>query len=80
MAYSTRISSSFSHLPAPGCGPAASLRGALEALKVRAITGFITIDAKSYPSQIEETVKFLNLVRQAITSAGYEVEGIRIST
>jgi len=25
--------------------------------KVRAITAFITIDAKSYPAQIEETVK-----------------------
>jgi hypothetical protein len=48
--------------------------------KVRAITGFITIDAKAYPSQIEETVKFLNQVREAIKNAGYEVAGIRIST
>ena len=48
--------------------------------KVRAITGFITIDAKSYPSQIEETVKFLSQVRDAVKAAGYDVAGIRIST
>jgi uncharacterized protein (UPF0210 family) len=48
--------------------------------KVRAITGFITIDAKSYSSQIEETVKFLSQVRAAIEAAGYDVAGIRIST
>jgi uncharacterized protein (UPF0210 family) len=48
--------------------------------KIRAITGFITIDAKSYPAQIAETVKFLSSVRDAVTSAGYDVAGIRIST
>jgi uncharacterized protein (UPF0210 family) len=48
--------------------------------KVRAITAFITIDAKSYPAQIEETVKFLNQVRDAVKTAGYDVAGIRIST
>jgi uncharacterized protein len=48
--------------------------------KVRAITGFITIDAKTYPSQIEETVMFLSRVRDAIEAAGYDVAGIRIST
>jgi uncharacterized protein len=48
--------------------------------KVRAITGFIAIDAKSYRSQIEEAVKFLNQVRDSVTSAGFEVAGIRIST
>jgi uncharacterized protein (UPF0210 family) len=47
---------------------------------VRAITGFITIDAKSYPSQIEEAVKFLSQVRDTIKAAGYDVSGIRIST
>ena len=41
--------------------------------KVRAITAFITIDAKSYPAQIEETVKFLSEVRDAVKAAGYEV-------
>jgi uncharacterized protein (UPF0210 family) len=48
--------------------------------KIRAVTGFITIDAKSYPSQIEEAVSFLSQVRNAIQAAGYEVAGIRIST
>jgi len=48
--------------------------------KVRAITGFVTIDAKSYPAQIEETVRFLSQVRDAIQAAGYDVAGIRIST
>jgi uncharacterized protein (UPF0210 family) len=48
--------------------------------KIRAITGFITIDAKSYPSQIAEAVKFLSQVRDAVTSVGYDVAGIRIST
>jgi uncharacterized protein (UPF0210 family) len=48
--------------------------------KVRAITGFVTIDAKSYPAQLEETAKFLNQVGAAIKAAGYDVESIRIST
>ncbi len=48
--------------------------------KVRAITGFITIDAKSYPQQIEEAVKFLSQVRESVKNAGYDVAGIRIST
>src|SRR5215469_15979253 len=48
--------------------------------KVRAITAFITIDAKSYPAQIDETVKFLSRMRDAVKAAGYDVAGIRIST
>jgi uncharacterized protein (UPF0210 family) len=48
--------------------------------KVRAISGFITIDPKSYPSQIAEAVAFLSQVRSAVQAAGYEVSGIRIST
>src|SRR5260370_18891650 len=48
--------------------------------RVRAITGFVTIDAKSYPSQIQETVTFLGQVRDAVKAAGYDVAGIRIST
>ena len=48
--------------------------------KVRAITGFVTIDAKSYPAQLEEAVKFLSQVRDAVKAAGYDVAGIRIST
>src|ERR1044071_4314853 len=48
--------------------------------RIRAITGFITIDAKAYPAQIQETVTFLSSVRVAIKAAGYDVAGIRIST
>jgi len=48
--------------------------------RVRAITGFVTIDAKSYRTQIEETVTFLSRVREAVKAAGYDVAGIRIST
>jgi uncharacterized protein (UPF0210 family) len=48
--------------------------------RIRAITGFITIDAKSYASQIQEAVTFLSQVRDAVKAAGYDVAGIRIST
>ena len=48
--------------------------------KVRAITAFVTIDMKSYSTQIEETVRFLSEVRDAVRAAGYDVAGIRIST
>jgi uncharacterized protein (UPF0210 family) len=48
--------------------------------RVRAITGFITIDARSYAAQIQETVTFLSTVRDAVKAAGYDVAGIRIST
>src|SRR5262249_18990986 len=48
--------------------------------RIRAITGFVTIDAKSYPAQLQETVTFLSKVRDAIQAAGYQGGGIRIST
>jgi hypothetical protein len=48
--------------------------------RVRAITGFVTIDAKSYQTQLQETVRFLNTVRDAVKAAGYDVAGVRIST
>jgi len=48
--------------------------------RIRAITGFVTIDAKNYPAQIEETVAFLSKVRDGVKAAGYDVAGIRIST
>src|SRR5262249_49620359 len=48
--------------------------------RIRAITGFITIDAKSYASQMQEAVTFLSQVRDAVKAAGYDVAGIRIST
>ena len=48
--------------------------------KVRAITGFVTIDAKNYPAQLTETVQFLRKISEAVKAAGYDVAGIRIST
>ena len=48
--------------------------------KVRAITAFINIDPKTYSTEIENTVQFLNSVREAYRGAGFEVEGIRIAT
>jgi len=78
MAHSKRILPAIIALAAISC-PA--LRAADRAKpKVRAVTGFITIDAKSYPSQFEEAAKFLTQVRETIEGAGYEVQGIRITT
>jgi len=48
--------------------------------KIRAVTGFITIDPKSYRSQIEEAVTFLSHVRDALKAAGYDVSSLRLST
>lgn len=48
--------------------------------KIRAITAFIDIDAKTYPSQLEEAVTFLNGARKAYRAAGFTVETIRIAT
>src|SRR5450631_1213246 len=78
MAHSKRILAATILLGAVFC-PALHASNPAKA-KVRAITGFITIDAKSYPSQFEEAAKFLSQVREAIQAAGYEVQGIRITT
>ena len=48
--------------------------------RIRAITGFVTIDAKSYPAQLEQAAAFLTTVRDALKAAGYDVAGVRIST
>src|ERR1051325_7773696 len=68
-------------LPAIGVSGVPGLRAADPPKpRIRAITGFVTIDAKSYPAQLEETVAFLSKVRDAVKAAGYDVAGIRIST
>ena len=78
MRYLTRVLFTLALL---GVATASSIRAADPAKpRVRAITGFITIDARSYASQIQETVTFLSTVRDAIKAAGYDVAGIRIST
>ena len=48
--------------------------------RIRAITGFITIEPRTYAAQIQDAVTFLNHVREALKAAGYDVAGIRIST
>lgn len=48
--------------------------------KIRAITAFIDIDAGNYANELEEAVAFLNKVRDALHTAGFTVEGIRIAT
>ncbi len=48
--------------------------------KVRAVTAFIDIDAKSYPTQIADTMRFLNSARDAYKRAGFDVETVRIVT
>ena len=78
MAHLTRILSTLAFLAVvapPTLGAAESTKP-----RVRAITGFITIDAKSYRAQIQEAVAFLSQVRDSVKAAGYEVAGIRIST
>jgi len=48
--------------------------------RIRAITGFVTLDPKTYQSQLRDTATFLSSVRDAVKAAGYDVAGIRIST
>src|SRR5947207_15440652 len=48
--------------------------------RIRAITGFVTLDPKTYESQLRDTVAFLGGVRDAVKAAGYEVAGVRVST
>jgi uncharacterized protein len=48
--------------------------------KIRAITGFVDIDAKNYAGQLQETAAFLNRAREAYQSAGWVVSGVRITT
>ncbi len=78
MAYAKRILPAMI-LVATAFSPAARATDSAKP-KVRAITGFINIDAKSYPAQFAEAAKFLGQVREAIRAAGYEVQGIRITT
>jgi uncharacterized protein (UPF0210 family) len=48
--------------------------------KIRAITGFVDIDAKNYARQLQDTLAFLNRAREAYQSAGWTVQGVRITT
>src|ERR1017187_5566546 len=48
--------------------------------KARAITAFINIDPKTYATEIESTMQFLNSSREASRSSVFEVERVRIVT
>ena len=63
-----------------GLALAAVAFGAEPRPKVRAITAFVNIDSRTYTSVVEDTVKFLNVAREAYRAAGYDVETIRIVT
>ncbi len=48
--------------------------------KIRAITGFVDIDAKNYAAQLKDTFAFLDRARKAYRSAGWVVSSVRITT
>jgi hypothetical protein len=48
--------------------------------KIRAITGFVDLNAKNYAAELQETVTFLNQTREAYQKAGWVVSGVRITT
>ena len=48
--------------------------------KVRAITGFVRINAESYQTQIASALTVLRKAKAEFESAGYEVETLRITT
>src|SRR5512140_1114933 len=60
--------------PAPCAVPAAAKP------KVRAITAFLRIDSRNYPSQVQGALQFLRAAKAAIEKQGYQVEGVRITT
>src|SRR6266576_3082637 len=48
--------------------------------KVRAITGFVRLDASAYQKQIADALVVLRKVKAAFESSGYEVETVRLTT
>lgn len=48
--------------------------------KIRAITAFVRLDRQNYKSQIAGALTMLRSAKSEFTSAGYEVETIRITT
>jgi uncharacterized protein (UPF0210 family) len=48
--------------------------------KIRAITGFVDLDAKHYADELQETMTFLNQARDAYEKAGWVVSSVRITT
>lgn len=48
--------------------------------KVRAITAFVHIDRDHYQEQMDEAITFLKSAKQDYTSAGWEVQTVRVTT
>src|SRR5438477_11757688 len=48
--------------------------------KVRAITGFVRLDASAYQKQIADALVVLRRVKAEFESSGYEVEAVRLTT
>jgi uncharacterized protein (UPF0210 family) len=48
--------------------------------KVRAITGFLTLDRARHQAQLHETLGALRQARRIVEAGGYQVESIRITT
>ena len=48
--------------------------------KVRAITGFVRLDASAYQKQIADALVVLRKVKAEFESSGYEVETVRLTT
>src|SRR5207245_6627276 len=48
--------------------------------KVRAITGFVRLDASAYQKQIADALVVLRKVKAEFESSGYEVETLRLTT
>src|SRR5207244_1713604 len=48
--------------------------------KVRAITGFVRLDASAYQKQIADALVVLRTAKAEFESSGYEVETVRLTT
>src|SRR5689334_11333411 len=48
--------------------------------KLRTVTAFVRLDRANYQTQVAEALKMLRAATGALTTAGYEVETIRITT
>jgi hypothetical protein len=48
--------------------------------KIRAITAFIHLDRSNYESQVRDTLKMLRQAKSQFEQAGYEVQGVRVTT
>lgn len=59
---------------------AALANGADNRPRVRAITAFVEVDPTHPTAAIDDAEKFLAAAREAVTKAGFEVGGVRVTT